>query len=60
VLEMCLAKGVPPRVELQSLDNIEYYLERGIRHFRIGHDMAILRDYWRTQGRALKDLLERA
>jgi 2-keto-3-deoxy-L-rhamnonate aldolase RhmA len=60
VLEMCLAKGVPPRVELQSLDNIEYYLEMGIRHFRIGHDMAILRDYWRTQGRALKDLLERA
>lgn len=60
VLETCLEKGVPPRVELQSLDNIEYYLEMGIRHFRIGHDMAILRDYWRTQGQALKDLLERA
>jgi len=60
VLETCLAKGVPPRVELQSLDNVEYYLEMGIKHFRIGHDMAILRDYWQKQGKALRDLLERA
>ena len=59
VLETCLAKGVPPRVELQNLDNVEYYLEMGIKHFRIGHDMAILRDYWQTQGKALRDRVER-
>jgi len=59
VLETCLAKGVAPRVELQSLDNIDYYLEMGIKHYRIGHDMAILRDYWRTQGKALRDRVER-
>lgn len=59
VLETCLARGVAPRVELQSLDNLDYYLEMGIKHFRIGHDLAILRDYWRTQGRALKDRLGR-
>ncbi len=60
VLEMCLAKGVPPRVELQNLDNLDYYLEMGIRHFRIGHDMAVLRNYFQTQGKALRERVEKA
>jgi 4-hydroxy-2-oxoheptanedioate aldolase len=60
VLETCLAKGVPPRVELQGLENLDYYLEMGIRHFRIGHDMAVLRDYYRTQGKALRERVEKA
>jgi len=58
VFETCIKKGVPPRVELQSLDNLEYYLEMGVRHFRIGHDMAILRDYWKKNGEALRKVVE--
>ena len=60
VFETCLKRGVPPRVELQSLDNVEYYLEMGVKHFRIGHDMNILRDYWRDNGKKLRKLLEKA
>ena len=60
VFETCLQMGVAPRVELQSLDNVERYLEMGVKHFRIGHDMAILRDYWRTQGEGLRKLVEKA
>ena len=60
VIETCLKMGVAPRIELQNLDNVEYYLEMGVKHFRIGHDMAVLRDYWRTQGEGLRKLIEKA
>ncbi|MBN1399934.1 MAG: 2,4-dihydroxyhept-2-ene-1,7-dioic acid aldolase [Anaerolineae bacterium] len=60
VFETCIKMGVPPRVELQNLDNVEYYLEMGVKHFRIGHDMAVLRDYWKTQGEGLRKLVESA
>lgn len=57
VVETSIKMGVPPRIELQNLDNIQYYLEMGVRHFRIGHDMAILRDYWKRNGEALRKLM---
>ncbi|NLX44218.1 MAG: 2,4-dihydroxyhept-2-ene-1,7-dioic acid aldolase, partial [Chloroflexi bacterium] len=43
VIETCLRRGVTPRIELESLDNVEYYLQLGVRHFRIGTDVGILR-----------------
>jgi 2-keto-3-deoxy-L-rhamnonate aldolase RhmA len=60
VVETCLRMGVPPRIELQNLDNVEYYLEMGVKHFRIGHDLAILRAYWKSQGEGLRKLIEKA
>jgi 2-keto-3-deoxy-L-rhamnonate aldolase RhmA len=54
VIETALKMGVAPRIELQSLDNIEYYLDMGVRHFRIGTDMAILQRFWQENGDALR------
>ena len=59
VFESCIKAGVAPRVELQGLDDIEYYLEMGVKHFRIGHDMAVLKNYYQTQGAALRDIIEK-
>jgi 2-keto-3-deoxy-L-rhamnonate aldolase RhmA len=57
VIETALKKGVAPRIELQSLDGVEYYLDLGVRHFRIGNDVTILRDYWRENGTKLQSML---
>jgi 4-hydroxy-2-oxoheptanedioate aldolase len=57
VIEKSLAAGVPPRIELMNLDHIETYLDLGVRHFRMGTDMAILKQFWQTQGAALRERL---
>jgi 4-hydroxy-2-oxoheptanedioate aldolase len=57
VIETALERGVPPRVELQSLDDVEYYIEMGVRHFRIGTDLGILRRFWKKNGDALRQIL---
>lgn len=57
VIETCLKKGVAPRIELQSLDSVEYYLDLGVRHFRIGNDVSILRRFWQDKGTQLRDML---
>ncbi len=60
VVETALKMGVAPRIELQSLDNVEYYLDMGVRHFRIGSDMAILHNYWQSNGNGLRKLVSGA
>jgi 4-hydroxy-2-oxoheptanedioate aldolase len=57
VIEKSLAAGVPPRIELMGLENIETYLDLGVRHFRMGTDMAILKRFWQTEGSALRERL---
>lgn len=59
VIEKSLEAGVPPRIELMGMDDIEYYLGLGVRHFRMGTDMAILKRFWQSQGDALRERLSR-
>lgn len=58
----CLKKGVAPRIELESLDGagtsaVEYYRGLGVKHFRIGTDVGILRRFWRENGARLQEML---
>jgi 4-hydroxy-2-oxoheptanedioate aldolase len=57
VIETALKMGVQPRVELSGLDDVAYYTEMGVRHFRIGTDMGILRRFWQENGTRLRDML---
>ncbi|MEA3407472.1 MAG: aldolase/citrate lyase family protein [Chloroflexota bacterium] len=57
VIETSLKMGVAPRIELNDLDDVEYYLNLGVRHFRIGNDVSILRNFWREKGTRLRDML---
>ena len=57
VIETCLKKGVTPRIELESLENVEYYRGLGVKHFRIGTDVGILRRFWRENGSRLREML---
>jgi 2-keto-3-deoxy-L-rhamnonate aldolase RhmA len=54
VFEMALEKGVHPRAEIRSVDEVPDYMAMGVRHFSIGTDLAILHDWWKEQGTALQ------
>ncbi len=57
VIETSLEMGVAPRIELNDLNDVEYYLDLGVKHFRIGNDISILRQFWQEKGTRLGDML---
>jgi 2-keto-3-deoxy-L-rhamnonate aldolase RhmA len=56
-IEMCLAKGIHPRVELGDPAQGKRYLEMGVKHFCIGWDVSILHNWWRDNGAAMRAML---
>ncbi|MGD8293709.1 MAG: aldolase/citrate lyase family protein [Desulfobacterales bacterium] len=57
VFETALKMGVPPRAEINSVDEAKYYLDLGVRHFNIGMDLSILFNWWKTNGENLKKVI---
>ena len=60
VFETALEMGVAPRAEIGSVDGAQRYLDMGVRHFSMGTDSSVLHQYWQTQGKALRDVVEGA
>jgi hypothetical protein len=48
---------VPPRAEINSVDEAKYYLDLGVRHFNIAADLAILFNWWKTNGDNLRKVI---
>lgn len=59
-IEAALKYGVAPRAELNSFDDMPYYLDLGVRHFNIGMQVFILRDFYSEQGARARDILKNA
>jgi 4-hydroxy-2-oxoheptanedioate aldolase len=49
--------GVAPRAELADPNEAEYYLDLGVRHFCVGHDVGILHNWFSQQGARMRTLL---
>ena len=60
VVETALKMGVPPRAEIDSLDEAKYHLDMGVRHFCIGTDISILYDWWKINGDNLRKAISDA
>jgi 2-keto-3-deoxy-L-rhamnonate aldolase RhmA len=60
VIAAALHRGIPPRAEIRDAASAERYLSMGVRHFCIGHDVLILRDWWSRQGADMRALLDQA
>ena len=60
VFKTALAKGVPPRAEVQTPDDAKEFLDMGVRHFSIGTDITILYGWWQENGDALWKTMEDA
>jgi 4-hydroxy-2-oxoheptanedioate aldolase len=56
-IETALRIGLQPRVELSDPKNAAPYQEMGVKHFCIGWDAAILRDWWRDNGRRMREMI---
>lgn len=56
IIEVALAHGVQPRCEIYSPDQAEKYMAMGVRHFCIGDEFDILKDYWNNVGGTMKKI----
>jgi 2-keto-3-deoxy-L-rhamnonate aldolase RhmA len=60
VIATALRHGLAPRAEPGDAKQIERYLELGVRHFCMGHDVRILADWFRDEGQRARELLAHA
>ena len=60
VFETALKMGVPPRAEINSVDQAKYYLDLGVRHFSLGMDLVVLHAWWKEEGDALRKVVSEA
>jgi 4-hydroxy-2-oxoheptanedioate aldolase len=57
VFERALALGVAPRAEISHPDEAQAYLDLGVRHFSLGGDHGVLRQFWNDAGAKLRELI---
>lgn len=57
VIETCLKYGVSPRVEINHAKEAKKYIDMGVKHFALGTELHILRDFYNDEGTQLNDLL---
>ena len=50
VFQTAIKMGVPPRAEIQSVEEAKEFLDMGVRHFSIGTDISILYSWWKENG----------
>jgi len=59
MIEMAFARGIAPRVEINSFEQAEPYLKLGVRHFCIGWDTTIIAQWCRRQSEGMAALLKK-
>ena len=57
VIASAFRHGVTPRAEIADAGSVEYYLELGVRHFCVGHDVGILHNWFTEQGARMRSVL---
>ena len=50
VFKTAIEMGIPPRAEIETVDEAKEFLDMGVRHFSIGTDIDILYGWWRENG----------
>jgi len=57
MIESALQHGVAPRAEIEHPDEARAYLDLGVRHFCLGTDLFILKNWWQQSGEALRKMV---
>lgn len=57
VIETALQMGIAPRAEISQPDGAKPYLDMGVKHFCVGTDVNILFDWFRQNGKSMRDAL---
>lgn len=58
MIEIALSHGVQPRCEIQSVDQAQYYIDLGVRHFCLGDQFALMRNFWLQDGERMRKIAE--
>jgi 2-keto-3-deoxy-L-rhamnonate aldolase RhmA len=58
-IKTALKMGIRPRAEINSASEAEYYLNLGVKDFCLSTDVGILRNFYREQGGALREIVSR-
>lgn len=53
VIETALRKGVSVRVEIKVAKDADYYKKMGVKHFALGTDLRILKDFYKVEAETL-------
>lgn len=57
-IEVALRHGVQPRCEIMTAADAEYYVNLGVRHFSIGDQFKVLKQYWDTEGKETRKIAD--
>lgn len=57
-IRVALENGVQPRCEIEKPEDAVYYKELGVKHFCLGSDTKILRNWWSVNGSALTNIVK--
>lgn len=57
VISTCLEAGIPVRAEIATVEAAKYYLDLGVRHFSLFHDLSVLFGIWRDGGQRLREVI---
>ncbi|MCU1490047.1 MAG: 2,4-dihydroxyhept-2-ene,7-dioic acid aldolase [Acidimicrobiaceae bacterium] len=57
MIATALRRGIAPRAEIADAAGAEYYLNLGVRHFCVGHDVGILHNWFSEQGARMRSAL---
>lgn len=56
-IRVALEHGVEPRCEIESVQEAPYYMDLGVRHFCLGDQVKILRNWWAENGSQLRSMI---
>jgi 2-keto-3-deoxy-L-rhamnonate aldolase RhmA len=57
VIRTCLDAGIPVRAEIPSVEAAGYYLDLGVRHFSLYHDLQLMHTVWKDGGERLREVV---
>ena len=60
MFEAAKKHGVHVRAEMNSVEDAQYYLDLGVRHFNVGMELRILSNFWKQQGSQLNEMIRKA
>jgi len=58
-IKTALKKGINPRAEIDNLEDIQRYIDLGVRDFSLSTDMVILYEWLKENGKSLRKMLSK-
>lgn len=58
MIEVALKHGVQPRCEIPVPEAAEYYISLGVRHFSLGDQLKVLKNFWEGDGGKIRSMAD--